>query len=448
MNKTESIINLFYFTSRYTNKNTIYYLINKLYNSTHDTVLILSITLYFRDYKNGRGEKQLSYFMLLWLKGKMPDIYEKFLPVYVRYGYWKDIFNICKLSIDNSKKINVELEMIIKQLQIDINLDDNISLLCKWIPSEKSSFNKYPYYLANKLSRLLYPNDRKAKQKYRKTISNLRSKLFIVERKMCNQEWNAIDYSNVPSTAFSKYEEAFYKRDVERFGEYRKTISRESSIIDKFSIMRSLLMGNKTVELEDWSSDVFENSVVFVDGLDNDVVSRLVYGLTISQSSNSIFKNKIILYNDNYRIEEINSEIVDIIKNANLTSNIDLVELYHTILIFALENNIDQDVMPSRLYILTDKLFTYDNLVIKQIRDMYAINGYHPPYFVFWSRTNTPYNRNNEIVNYLEDGVIISGITHDLDKFLLKNDVNHIYSDKAINDITNILMPYLENINK
>ena len=59
-----------------------------------------------------------------------------------------------------------------------------------------------------------------SEKEYRKTLSNFRSYLKIVETSMSEKKWNEINYETVPSRANLIYGKAFLRNDEERRKEY------------------------------------------------------------------------------------------------------------------------------------------------------------------------------------------------------------------------------------
>jgi Mg-chelatase subunit ChlD len=110
-----------------------------------------------------------------------------------------------------------------EQLKMDyenyIQSSDNISLVAKWVPREKSSFGWLYEYLATNYfinyMETANTDDRKlkailkCKTDYRKLISVLNRKLDTLQIKQCANNWSNINFNNVTSISVSKQKKAF-----------------------------------------------------------------------------------------------------------------------------------------------------------------------------------------------------------------------------------------------
>jgi hypothetical protein len=197
----------------------------------------LMITLYkligySRDIIQGKGECDLSYMQII--------IWYNFYPVLARYalrslvklddeshpyGSWKDVkyfCNYCKDKFyynDDHPLINYALSLVNDQLKID-QINENKSLVAKWIPREKSKkfgwiFDElsnlyFPHYLASaKTPEQKIAARLKAKTEYRRIISKLNKILDTVQIKQCNNQWSKIDHSKTSSITILKQSKAF-----------------------------------------------------------------------------------------------------------------------------------------------------------------------------------------------------------------------------------------------
>jgi hypothetical protein len=135
-------------------------------------------------------------------------------------------------------EINDELSIFKEQLENDLlfvewyekNPDErkpNISLACKWAPTEGSHFDHNTNgRLAQKLAKLMFPNSSTPNKDYRLMLTKLRKYLNVVETLMCAGEWDKIDYEKVPSRTMMLNRKAFNKNDEIRFGEYQMNLAR------------------------------------------------------------------------------------------------------------------------------------------------------------------------------------------------------------------------------
>lgn len=77
------------------------------------------------------------------------------------------------------------------------------------MPSENAS-SKETKYIANKLRTSLHWTHRQ----YRKCLSELRTRINIVEKLMSENRWDEIEFDKIPSKAGLIYKNAFARRDI------------------------------------------------------------------------------------------------------------------------------------------------------------------------------------------------------------------------------------------
>jgi hypothetical protein len=178
-----------------------------------DKIKTIAIIFNARDRISGKKEKAISNDCLLWLKDTHFDVYKKNIKTYInKYGCWNDLNYIIK----KTDKKNYEYSLFAEQLKEDKqNLEngENVSLCSKWVisPNDKNVI---------KIARHLFNNEniQKYQERYRKEyISPLRSKLNLVETKMCHKDWDAIEYEKIPAQALKKYKKAFMRNDEEKY---------------------------------------------------------------------------------------------------------------------------------------------------------------------------------------------------------------------------------------
>ena len=324
----------------------------------------IAIIFNCRDRKNGKKEKKISNDAMRWIKNNSwTKTYEGNIYNYInKYGCWKDI-----LTKNNVDLYDFEIKLIAEQLIKDkknLELNEPISLCAKWAPSENKKYDKrnnisekiglYIFNILDNSKELSdeinkkYKFQNKYKEFYRKMyLTPLRNKINIIEKLMCNNEWNKIEYAKVPAVASKKFKNAFMKHDEERYEEYLNNVMSGNSKINVTGILPHELVNyyltNENAEIDNtiesqWktilqdmkSTELFHNliSVVDVSGsmfnANNGSIPAQVaiaLGLLISNCTIGSFKNKVITFNETPEFHEINGETlkeqVECIKNAN-----------------------------------------------------------------------------------------------------------------------------------
>lgn len=114
----------------------------------------------------------------------------------------------------------------------DVRARTNISMCAKWAPSD-DLFHDRNTVIVSSIAEGLFPRDcfsmelkdtddrttylRHARERYRKSISELRKFLDVVERKISANKFDTIKYQKVPSVAMQNYKGLFIDKDFDRF---------------------------------------------------------------------------------------------------------------------------------------------------------------------------------------------------------------------------------------
>src|SRR3990167_11335063 len=204
-----------------------------------DKTLAKKILFAIRD-RRRLGFKEPFRKVLLWLAEEYPHetsmeiIHE--IPI---YGSWKDLLIFCGTKFEQYM-IRIFTHQLIKDLY-SMEQNDKISIIAKYMPSEGSSLDK-KFSLVTKLCKHMKISRKEYRTKF---LVPLRSKIDLIETKMCRKKWNDIDYSKVPSVALHRYESAFRKHDRKRFEKFEST----RSYTDKIKIFEIVLVDKYT---RDW----------------------------------------------------------------------------------------------------------------------------------------------------------------------------------------------------
>lgn len=176
----------------------------------------INLTCFMRDIK-GRENTLLSFCLLYFLWKHNPKLSEHLFELFVKkYGSWKDVkkfyrfittiynhnLNLAHFN-DNINIINFLVNFTNEQIKKDmfhyLTFDySKISLASKWIPREKSEYNKlYEMLACNYYSNYFIKNKKqsainKANMNYRKTLSTLNKQLDTLQIKQCEKKWAKI----------------------------------------------------------------------------------------------------------------------------------------------------------------------------------------------------------------------------------------------------------------
>lgn len=429
-------------------------LINKSWKeSPLDT---LKIIFQSRDCRGGKGTKKTFINAIKYLSYEYPEWVEQNMSIIPTFGRYKDWIEL----INNNTRYQI-INLICEQLKEDIfNMKEgnNISLLAKWIPSEKKKLNKNNNITKCITKKLYGENEKEPYKRFRKEyLTPLRYYLKIVENYICSNRWEEIDFSIVPSCAMNKLRKAFQKHTPEKFAFWINAIKEGKSKINAnqlqpHEIVKHYINGGDydvIVELQ-WLQIVentsklgnFKDSIVLSDvsasmyGIPMEV--SIALGILISSLTIEPFKNTIISFDTNPTVHIIPDSCITLLQKVEFMKKVpwggstNLYKVFELILNRSIQYNLNPEQMPKRLYILSDMQFDMAidnndnnyNTTFENIENMFSKTIYKRPDIIFWNlRSDTTFDFP---VSQSQNGVAtISGFSPSILKNILNgNEIN------------------------
>lgn len=434
-------------------------------------LLAIANLLHLRNIRGGMGERKSFKLILTNLINQNIEADFKHIELILnsieKYGRWEDIVEV--IETDNKDMKALAIEIVESQLNNDIfNLNNNnpVSLLAKWLPSENASSDK-----TKRLAKLWRKALKMSPKKYRKTLSALRDRISIIETHLTEKDYT-FDYSHIPSRAFKKYNNAFRTNDNERFYDFMEQVSNgEKSLkVDNlfpYEIIKMLDKDSYTAE-ELWNTYQIpkdnKNTLVIRDGsgsmltrVEGDVTALdITDSLTLlfAEHIDGVFKDKFITFSSSPEFVEVKgtlSERVNYLKKYDDCSNTNLAKTFDLIL-RASKKITDPAEYIDKIVIVSDMEFdsarcgyynwvtdtrtgTYDKSTHDRYKRLFELEGIPFPEIVYWNVAS----RNGTVP------------TTDLDNVKLVSGWSKFILDIIINDDTpdaNMLMlktlePYL-----
>jgi hypothetical protein len=164
-----------------------------------DAVTSFKLLMWLRDCRGGAGNRSGARSIIKWLAEKYPEWISLNMHLIPLYGRWDDLTVLFTTSLRNEAGIFWANALIADEPDI---------LAAKW---------------AKRIHRPTREALGMKEGEFRKFLAQLR-KNHIVEHKMCQNQWNEIEYKTVPSVAMSRYTTAFRKHDEERFQVYKNAL--------------------------------------------------------------------------------------------------------------------------------------------------------------------------------------------------------------------------------
>ena len=416
--------------------------------------IAMKILFFARDVRGGLGERKVFRVILSWLCNNRPATVVKNAGFIAEFGRFDDL-----LSLFYTPCEAVAIEIIKNQLQKDVEnakKQKEISLLAKWLPSVNTS-NAETVKLGKYIAKQLNMNEKE----YRKTLARLRGYLKIIENNLRTKDYT-FDYSEQPSKAMLKYSMAFMRNDNERYREFLNAVSSGEvkfntgtlypyeivcKCIDKLGydenhnlcpVVSQEMRESLNVTwgaLEDFTTD--ENAIAVVDTSGSmytrDVPSpasvALSLGIYLAEKNKGDFKNHFITFSEKPQLIELKGEkFVDklqYIMSFMEIANTNIEAVFNLILNAAVKNNIKQDEMPSKLYIISDMEFDScaENASLTNFQNAkrkFEKAGYNLPEIVFWNVQSR--NRQQPVTKNEQGVALVSGCTPRLFSMVLSGE--------------------------
>ena len=466
--------------------------IDKIVAEAEDAQYLLKFLFMVRDVREGQGERRLFRVALKHLvdnvnfTNKSEVITDLIKNQIATYGRFDDLFIFMDTEYEQ-----ILIDTIKNQLRADFkNMQEHksVSLLAKWMPSENTS---------SVATKALAKNIRKAletdSKTYRKTLSALRAYLKVTETYTSANEWDKIDYNQVPSKANLKYKDAFLKHDEERRRDYlaalrvgvdkdgnavkiNSSVNYPHEIVAKY--MNQSMWSRRIKDYDEALEQLWKN-LKQKEGLNDTIVVRdgsgsmdchigdgsttaldvsTALALYCAERLNGTFKDKFITFSSEATLVDL-SEYTSLHSKLRRTyqendcSNTNIENVFNLILNTAVQGGISPEDMPKQILIISDMEFdagrswgfNADTNVFNIASAKYAQHGYKLPKLVFWnvnSRTNTiPVKQN-------ENGVIlVSGFSVNTLNMVLNGETDPFKSlVKELNAERYSVIPLLTNV--
>lgn len=387
------------------------------------------IAQWARDVRGGSGERELYRQILQWLEKNDKEAAVRLVRKTPEIGRYDD------LLIFNDPEVR---QAAFGQIREALNAKNGLA--AKWMPRKGPIAHQLRVFLE------MTP------KQYRKTLVNLTK---VVETQMCAREWDAINFSHVPSVAASRYRKAFYKR-TPKYAEYVASLVKgddpkvkvNAGAVYPYDVLKDARSLHNDTEvnfvvkqweaLPNYIGDAPVLALVDVSGsMTCRVGSKsgttqlscldvaLSLGLYCADKNLGPFKDTFLTFSDNPQLLHLRGNVLQKMDQMNRSQwemSTNLHGALAKILQTAVQHSVPQAEMPGMLLILSDMQFNqcarYDNSAIEMIRRKYEAAGYVTPKIVFWNLNAY----DNSPVKFDDSGVaLVSGFSPAILKSLLSN---------------------------
>jgi len=168
-----------------------------------DNYRAMKLAMWLRDPRGGSGNRSGFRDIIAWLAKEDSRWIEANMHLIPEVGRWDDLESLVNTSCEKSA-----LEFWVRAIQ------DEHQLAAKWAPREDK--NKEIFSKMRKIAKM----NPKEWRKFLVKNTN------VVETIMCQQEWQDIDFSKVPSIAAARYNNAFKKHDPARYEQWKNALEK------------------------------------------------------------------------------------------------------------------------------------------------------------------------------------------------------------------------------
>jgi hypothetical protein len=397
--------------------------------------LALRIAAWLRDARGGAGERQLFRDILVYLEKNDTQAAKALLRKVPELGRWDDLF------VFTGKEMKAEAFTMLGDA-----LRQRNGLAAKWTPRQgklaveiREFFGMSPKF-------------------YRKSLVEMTK---VVEQNMCAKEWDAINFSHVPSVASARYKKAF-NRNTTKYSEYvqslvkgeDKSVKVNASVAYPYDVLKGRI-GHYGMTFDKTEMDLIQKQwealpnyvgdanilpLVDVSGSMSTSAGKntklscldvaVSLGLYLADKNTGKFKDTFLTFSAKPELLHLKGNInqkIDQMVKSKWEMNTNLHAAFNKILDVAVKGNVPQEEMPEMVLILSDMQFDqcvkHDNSAIEMIARKYEAAGYKVPQVVFWN-LNASYG--NAPVKFDKSGTaLVSGFSPAIVKPLLSGDIDN-----------------------
>lgn len=272
----------------------------------------------------------------------------------------------------------------------------------------------------------------------------------VVETQMCSKQWNAINFSHVPSIAANRYQKAFGRNAQEAYAAYKAKLVKgddpkvkvNAGAIFPHEVLNGL-KNDAIVASAQWdalTNNVNDGNVIPIVDTSGSMSwvkvgntkytpleVALALGLYCATKNTGKFKDIALTFSDNPRLLSLSGTLSQKYGQMNYGDwggSTNLAAAFDVLLTTAVKGNVPQDEMPKTLLILSDMQFNQgcnrNDRAIDMIRKKYQAAGYEVPNVVYWNLNAA----DNVPVTFDEKGTaLVSGFNTHIMKAVMDNDL-------------------------
>ena len=372
--------------------------------------LAMRMAFYARDVRfGGLGERRTFRIILKWICENYPELAIANIPNITTFGRFDDLYTY--IGTDAESEMWKYMYNVLTHDYEQMLDDKPISLLAKWLKSINTSSRESRKLARLTLKNLGFHNERH----YRKVLARMRDYLNVAEHRMSAQEWDKINYSQVPAYAIKNYGSAFAKHDYERWNQYLKDLQKGTTKVNAGTLYPYDLVhqymnryygdsyGPNTLNEAQWKAlpnyvqdgaNVMVMADVSGSMMGRPMETSIGLAAYFAQHNHGPFEGLFLTFTDIPRYIHVRSDdklytMINKIRQ-NVGYNTDLDKAFNLILDTALNNRVPQEDLPRALVVVSDmeidSYVRYHGLnFVETWRNKFRANGYELPQLVLWN---------------------------------------------------------------
>lgn len=416
---------------------------NQAFNE--EPLLAMKLLFYVRNVRGlGQGEKRFFNVVCKFLATQHTDVMRKNLELIPTFGRFDDLYAFVKTPLED------EAFIILKRYAFqDLNETDDhkLSLVGKWLKSINAN-SKETRYLAH----LTANHFNMSYEQYRKMLSTLRKRIDVVERKLCSNSVHEINYESVPSKAFANYQEAFARKDKERFEEFLNDVNNGTKEVKAGAIYPYDILGKMNLNV--WGGITLSNNPAleaqwkalpnYVKGEHDALVVAdtsgsmsgvpvciaLSLAVYLAERNKGIWHNKFITFSESPKFIEMAGETLYQKLNGvpSIVANTDILKVFNLILDAAVNNNLKPEEMVKKIIIVSDMQFDEGVTLRKKtnfteaMKEKFAEKGYELPELIYWN-ASPYYSSTYHALSHDKNVALVSGASPSLYQQILEGKI-------------------------
>ena len=416
--------------------------------AAEDLNLTILVLFYLGDIRGGQGERRFFRMGLRYLANNYTETLEKVIDLIPTYNRWDTMYTFMGTKLESDV-----LTLMREQFTNDLEAtDNNVSLIGKWLASENASSPE-----TKRLGTLTRKAFGLSAKEYRKALTKLRRKIDIVETKLTQGEYEAIDYSKLPSVAGRKYLKAFLRNDNDRFTNFLERVEKGEATVNvkdlyPYEIIRDISSHPSQDEIR--AAEVAWNNLPNYCGKGEHNVlcmadvsgSMFGYGNSVAPIHISIslamyfgerlkgpFKNHFLTFSRSPKLQQITGKTIydkyHNLSRADWDMNTNVRLAFELILNTAVKNSTPVEEMPQMILIISDMQFDYgtEGVVLQdELKKKFEEAGYKLPTLVYWNVE--AYGSQSPVTKHESGAILLSGASPSTINALLSGDLKDPYS--------------------